>query len=310
MWWFGKVAHCRNSKWVVFGLFVVFTAAGMNLVFAEENHSIRRVGNPPTADLTRGTTPRALESTAADDATERAVAAESGQVTWSTEIAYQEGKIFNPRSNRYDNVRLRSYRSAVTGGDTPFVAPTIELAPGETLRITLDNKLPPSDDPACGQGGDVNMPHCFNSTNLHAHGLWVNPSGNSDNVFVRINPGVAFEYEYNIPADHPSGTFWYHPHLHGATAIQVASGMGGALIVRGDRLPSAEKTGDIDTLLRNAFVYTGDARHTINENEHIVRACEFGQRFERCERARARFRMHNSERDVTLRTQRVFHLLK
>ncbi len=34
--------------------------------------------------------------------------------------------------------------------------------------------------------------------------------------------------------DHPPGTFWYHPHCHGATHNQVASGMAGFLIVEGD----------------------------------------------------------------------------
>ena len=27
-------------------------------------------------------------------------------------------------------------------------------------------------------------PHCFNGTNLHSHGLWVSPTGNSDNVLL------------------------------------------------------------------------------------------------------------------------------
>jgi L-ascorbate oxidase len=84
---------------------------------------------------------------------------------------------------------------------------------------------------------------------LHSHGLWVSPSGNSDNVLLSINPKVEFEYEYNIPADHPAGTFWYHPHRHGSTAIQVGSGMAGALIIRGDRKPTPAANGDLDTLL-------------------------------------------------------------
>lgn len=33
---------------------------------------------------------------------------------------------------------------------------------------------------------------------------------------------------------HPPGTHWYHPHVHGATHQQVASGMAGFLIVEGD----------------------------------------------------------------------------
>lgn len=32
----------------------------------------------------------------------------------------------------------------------------------------------------------------------------------------------------------PAGTYWYHPHKHGSVASQVANGMAGALIVKGD----------------------------------------------------------------------------
>ena len=36
---------------------------------------------------------------------------------------------------------------------------------------------------------NMNTLHCFDDTNLHAHGLWVSPSGNSDNVLITIDPG-------------------------------------------------------------------------------------------------------------------------
>src|SRR5262249_49374250 len=148
---------------------------------------------------------------------------------------------------------LRSYRDAheMVPPKVPFVAPTIEIFPGETVRITLHNKLP--DEPNCdATSHDVNIPHCFNTTNLHSHGLWVSPVGNSDNVLLSINPSVDFQYEYNVPPDHPAGTFWYHPHRHGSTALQVASGMAGVLIVKGTRLPTPQTHGDIDTLLQYA----------------------------------------------------------
>ncbi|MDQ6869702.1 MAG: hypothetical protein M3178_15540 [Pseudomonadota bacterium] len=35
--------------------------------------------------------------------------------------------------------------------------------------------------------GKPDIPHCFNQTNLHSHGLWVSPAGNSDNVLVNIS---------------------------------------------------------------------------------------------------------------------------
>ncbi len=163
-------------------------------------------------------------------------------------IVYTDGRIYNPATQTYDHVRLRSYNGTDVSPDTPYVAPTIEAAPGDTVRIELDNQLPA--DPSCASAHmAMNTPHCFNGTNLHAHGLWVSPTGNSDNVLLSIDPGAQFGYEYNIPRDHPAGTFWYHTHRHGSTALQVASGMAGALIIRGDRLPSPGANGDLETLL-------------------------------------------------------------
>ncbi|MBO3458753.1 multicopper oxidase domain-containing protein [Aetokthonos hydrillicola CCALA 1050] len=171
-------------------------------------------------------------------------------------IQYIDSKICNPATGQYDNVRLRGYTGTGSNPNDPYVAPTIEIKPGDTVRISLKNELPI--DPTCFGQTEVNTPHCFNGTNLHSHGLWVSPTGNSDNVLLSINPGVSFQYEYNLPPDHPSGTFWYHPHRHGSTALQVSSGMAGALIVRGDRLPKLPPDigskfvhGDIDTLLKD-----------------------------------------------------------
>jgi len=182
------------------------------------------------------------------------VVSSGGEAFVDLNVTYTSATIHNPETNQDDPVHLRSYRDVNEAAPpaVPFVAPTIAIAPGETVRITLHNNLP-SADPSCAAiQSDVNVPHCFNRTNLHAHGMWVSPAGNSDNVLLSINPSVPFQYEYNVSLDHPSGTFWYHPHLHGSTALQVSSGMAGFLIVRGDRLPTAQKTGDIDRLLKDA----------------------------------------------------------
>jgi FtsP/CotA-like multicopper oxidase with cupredoxin domain len=141
----------------------------------------------------------------------------TGKKTLDLNIVYTESSIYNPATGRADKVKLRSYTGANMDPRAPYVAPTIEVNPGDTVRITLHNKLPP--DPSCvATGMDPDTPHCFNGTNLHSHGLWVSPTGNSDNVLLSINPGVDFQYEYNIPPDHPAGTFWYHSHRHGSTA--------------------------------------------------------------------------------------------
>ena len=156
----------------------------------------------------------------------------------------------------WDKVSLRSYGKNLSPGNLlrpDFVAPTVLIKPGQTVRFKLSNKLPAQ--PECAAvtrkgSGTINTPHCFNTTNMHTHGLWISPAGNSDNVLLRIQPGVDFEYEYNVPIDHPAGTFWYHPHTHGSTAMQVGSGMAGALLIQGDREPTPTSNGDLDTLLR------------------------------------------------------------
>ena len=174
---------------------------------------------------------------------------EAREVAYDLDVVYGDGEIWNPSTQRADKVHLRSYQPIAGGALPQFIAPAIEVFPGQTVRMTLHNELP--DDPTCPiKSGAADTPHCFNGTNLHSHGLWVNPSGNGDNVLLSINPGVSFQYEYDIPPDHPAGTFWYHSHRHGSTALQVSSGMAGALIVRGTRPPTLDGAGDLDTLLK------------------------------------------------------------
>jgi hypothetical protein len=118
-------------------------------------------------------------------------------------------------------------------------------------------------------GGHINGIHEAHTTNLHTHGLHVFPENNpdgshSDNVFLRIIPQADYaarkaahgssedvllknehvgqlDYRYQLSFErdgqrmpHPPGTHWYHPHAHGSTHDQVASGMAGYLIVEGD----------------------------------------------------------------------------
>jgi FtsP/CotA-like multicopper oxidase with cupredoxin domain len=193
--------------------------------------------------------------TAPAAAASRQPAASGGrEVRLDLNIEYVDGLIYNPSTGVDDKVRLRSYTKPGQLPPRRYMSPAIVARPGDTLRVNLHNKLPPtttSYDPGCtgGSAHEANVPHCFNGTNLHTHGLWVNPAGNGDNVLLSINPGVSFEYEYAIPSEHPAGTFWYHTHRHGSTALQVSSGMAGALLIRGDRLPKPTRTGDLDTLL-------------------------------------------------------------
>lgn len=115
-------------------------------------------------------------------------------------------------------------------------APTLRLKPGDALEIGFENRMPPNPDTTTMA---ANIPNRFNTTNVHYHGFHVSPRGNSDNVYLQIEPGQRFNYVVRIPEDHPSGNYWYHPHRHGAVAAQVSSGAAGMAIIGGalDHVP-------------------------------------------------------------------------
>ena len=110
-----------------------------------------------------------------------------------------------------------------------FPAPALIAKPGDVLRLRQINKLPL--EAPHGPMTDINQAHGFNVFNLHVHGLNVSPEGNEDNVLLEVHPGQTFQNEIHIPADHPTGTYWYHPHKHGASAQHVGSGMASYLIL-------------------------------------------------------------------------------
>lgn len=132
-------------------------------------------------------------------------------------------------------VTLRTYNGQLVG-------PTLRVRPGDVLAPRLANRLPrQSAAEIRGQflqedtvAFITQVPASFNVTNLHTHGLHVSPRGNSDNVLLAIPPDGTQPYHIALPRNHTRGTYWYHAHAHGSTAIQVGSGMAGALIVDDD----------------------------------------------------------------------------
>ena len=112
--------------------------------------------------------------------------------------------------------------------------PRLEARPGDTVRIRFTNNLP-------------------EPTNIHYHGLNISHSGNADNVFLSVEPGETFAYEFAIPDDHPAGTFWYHPHRHGFVADQVFAGLSGFFVIRGelDEIPEVQSASEAFLALKD-----------------------------------------------------------
>jgi len=144
------------------------------------------------------------------------------------------------------------------------VGPTIRVRRGTTFHIHVKNDLkstspnPPVVPDPVPPNARAEQPHDLCTTNLHTHGLHVSPASNADNVFQEIEPGHEFTFEYTIRADHPSGTFWYHPHRHGSVAYQSSNGLAGALIVEGspdDGVPDLEKIPEIAAAKERILVF-------------------------------------------------------
>jgi len=131
----------------------------------------------------------------------------------------------------YNNPVVNGRELNVRNYNGGIPAPTLVARPGDVMRIRHVNNLPAVEEQ---HFSDVNIPHGFNVVNLHTHGLNVSPEGNEDNVLVSVNPGEVFYHEFYIPADHPTGHFWYHPHKHGAASNHLSSGMAGNLLIEGD----------------------------------------------------------------------------
>jgi FtsP/CotA-like multicopper oxidase with cupredoxin domain len=135
-------------------------------------------------------------------------------------------------------VETSTYEGTIPG-------PTLRVKPGDVLEIDLPNDLPHMQHGRAGA-----FPHDATTMNLHTHGLAVSPRGFGDNVLREMAPGTVSPVRIKIPEDHPSGTFWYHPHKHGAVTYQMFGGMAGFLIVEGgpgtlDAVPEVKAARDV-----------------------------------------------------------------
>ncbi|MEO2022903.1 MAG: multicopper oxidase domain-containing protein [Pirellulaceae bacterium] len=104
-----------------------------------------------------------------------------------------------------------------------FLGPTLDLIRGERVRIHFENQ--------------INEP-----TIVHWHGMIVQESADGHPQFA-VKPGGKYTYEFEVT--NRAGTYWYHPHPHGRTGVQVYYGLAGALIVRdpaenGTGIPSGD----------------------------------------------------------------------
>lgn len=134
-----------------------------------------------------------------------------------------------------------------------YTPETLRVKPGDTIDLTLTNGLPKLE--VSLNDNIVHTQKLPQDTNLHYHGFNVSPLLGADDVVMHVHPPapeLPFPYapveryrmQFKIPENHPSGMFWYHPHVHTVSSLQVqggnltpstyvASGMSGGIIIDG-----------------------------------------------------------------------------
>lgn len=215
--------------------------------------------------------PSAPATATGDDACAACTGFATGQpLTEPRRIVTRDGRLDATLTARMSTVRIggRAVRSQVYNGQFP--GPTLVVDPGDELAVTLRNRLV-ADYLPYGASSDDSPPvfpgqpyagfpqPLGNLTNLHVHDMHVSPKTPSDDVLLTIRPGRQFRYRYAIPADHPAGLFWYHPHRHQFVDQQVGQGQAGMIIVRGglDEVPGVKGLRDRLLVFQNVEVKDG-----------------------------------------------------
>jgi FtsP/CotA-like multicopper oxidase with cupredoxin domain len=184
---------------------------------------------------------------------------------WELDIKFTTVKLTTITSGPI-TARLRTYNGKIPGD-------LITSFPGDVLRVVVRNQLV---DEAEKDKADLAawmalparlqmlVPHKFNTTNLHVHGVATiphlfEPVGTSDPTaeMIMIEPGADYHYTLPIPDNHPPGLYWYHPHHHGSTSTQVLNGMAGGLIIKGaiDEVPEIKAARDLVVIVQDLCLY-------------------------------------------------------
>lgn len=207
----------------------------------------------------------------------------------------------------YTDGTVGGYRLHTRTYNGSTVGPTLDVYPGTTFEVNVVNNLPPNPPQSLPTDlvrhaaprnmmetmrripaatllsstplDPMNNPNSFNTTNLHVHGIQTIPhlfdpigTSNPAAMMLAIEPGSSFSYRFPVPADQPSGLYWYHPHHHGATDVQVAGGMAGLIVVHGpiDQVPEIAAARDVRLCLQSLNMNLSATDPTLYEYEPVA----------------------------------------
>lgn len=133
---------------------------------------------------------------------------------------YTQNPLFIPDTISGDNFNLSVQNGTVefyTGYNTPtfgvngnFLAPTLFMWKDDTVTLNVTNNLSAS-------------------TTMHWHGFHVPPEYDGG-PHQEILPTTTWSPRFRVMNN--AGTYWYHPHGHMQTELQVTKGLAGMIIIR------------------------------------------------------------------------------
>jgi bilirubin oxidase len=143
--------------------------------------------------------------------------------TWPTGLPLRRLDVLanaSPSADEFEGTLIAApYLASLVSGRTTelwgyngaFPGPLIELREGQSVTIGFANRL----------GLD---------STVHWHGLAV-PTDQDGSPMDPVVPGADRVYTFEVPMG-SAGTYWYHPHAHQTTTLQVGHGLAAPLIVR------------------------------------------------------------------------------
>ena len=104
---------------------------------------------------------------------------------------------------------LKGHSDTITNLKDTYLGPILKFNKGDKVRIIFHNGIP-------------------QESIVHWHGLHINELADGHPRFV-IDKGEKYIYEFEIK--NRAGTYWFHPHPHGKTGLQVYMGLAGLFLV-------------------------------------------------------------------------------
>jgi FtsP/CotA-like multicopper oxidase with cupredoxin domain len=133
---------------------------------------------------------------------------------------------------------LEGKQTPTWGINGSYLGPTIRVSRGDKVAVDVVNQLP-------------------ETSTLHWHGMRL-PAVMDGGPHQMIEAGSTWKPYWTI--EQPAATTWYHPHLHGSTALHVYRGLAGLFLIEDQeslQLPSNYGVDDIPIIIQDKM-FRGD----------------------------------------------------